>query len=488
MIDTKIAKSGCARAASSVMLPKEAIIKTKQINGSVCVTNFCDFHPVNEAHWQCPDCHCGVCQDCIPEFTLSQERAHCPQCRAPLALAQSKPIRQGIWQLGAGIVRLSISPLSLAFTLLLGLTSLLLSMLAVPSAIIYSLVVVTSFAFGGTITDSLSRSRREANHRLAIKGISRKFDWRVWSSFVLKGLVAIGLATAFTARGEYLLLAGGIVVLVFTLPALMLMPYIQAIAGEHRAINRFVRTIAHLGSDYAALGVWALAIAGSLLVLTDMALFYVPQPGAIALTICLTSQAIVLWCVALGRVAGELNRVAVSQPKTVRKLSQSRSLDAKLDLALLNGDYDRVIALLETAYFRSDVPDFRLEQLFRLLLAQENWTALQKYSYPIMSLLMARGRLTELVSFLKALRKQNPDYRVRDVALCLDLVRVCVRCNESSLLLWLIQDAHIRFPESGDAVAEMYRDAGKILHREFKDHRKALAYLRVASKASESSS
>lgn len=292
-------------------------------------------------------------------------------------------------------------------------------------------------------------------------------------------MIFLFLESAFTSLAVTAFLC------IFLLPLVMILPLSRVVSSDAPLVNRLIRTVAHLESDYVAMSAWGVLLFGSLAIGLDVISFYGTGIATAPLASVMIWLVAVMWGGVLGYAAQEINKQKdIAQVRPVKR-SHGRELDAKLDLALLRGDYDEVISLLESAYFRSQVPDFRLDQLYRLLSAQGNWTALQKYSYAIMTLMLNRGRLSELVEFLKALCRHHPGYRIRDVGLCLDAVRCCVRCDEPKLLLWLVQDAHLRFPESPEAIVEMYRDAGKILHEEFSENRKALAYLRFASRTEE---
>lgn len=429
-----------------------------------------------------------MCQDCLSASSASfahRDELTCPHCKARLASVSVKSKRYSLWQHGAAILSLPLQKMTFLFGGLLALTGFLAVWLGVPVLVVMAVSAAFSLSYGAMLANALAHFKGQIFVLPSLRRLSRHLTKTSLLAFV--GLMALASATSIilALQSSWLSLSVVLLLSFFALPVAMILPFNLTVKKDTALVNRLVRTIAHLESDYMAMSAMGALISGSLLVLLDLTSFYA-APGIYAsLAVWLIWQAAVIWAGVIGYAAHEINKQQVSAPRLPNRSSTVRELDARLDLALLRGDYEEAVSLLESAYFRSQVPDFRLEQLFRLLLAQGNWTALQKYSYAIITLFLNRGRLNELTVFLKNLCRHNPDYRIRDVELCLDAVRCCVRCNEPRLLLWLVQDAHLRFPESPDAIVEMYRCAGKILHEEFSEHRKALAYLRFASKTAE---
>ena len=405
----------------------------------------------------------------------------CPICRKQLELV-SKPVEQGVfWQkipevFQASLAITSLIPILLCSVLSLGLLGPLLAQVIVAWCIFLLLLV-----YGCA----------DARHVVSGHNAFQSFKGNVghiWShvesarhviALVLVALSSVALCLAY-ADSTFAVLASFAWLLV--LPLMLL----TALRDEHEIrvfnINAWVQLLGQLGGHYFVLLVYGASLLGASLVVWDLFTRNVPSVFAIPISVALVSYATLVYFRILGLVLRQQNMMTQHAKRHVGtvKVEHAKQIEADISIALKTGQYEHLFVLLERELRSSSCPDFRREQLYKLVLARDDVRRLELHSQTFLRLLLARGRNRQALDLLKTLRVNNVRYRLYDAVLALSLAGASYKCGEHKLLLWLANDAHERF-DGESAVAELYMLAARALITPFREYAKAAAYLRYVS-------
>ena len=419
----------------------------------------------------------------MPEQGLVSEALRCPSCNSRVTAYVPELSTNSLWHCYGTILSLPLRKQSGLFLLSLLVVFILISLVGLPLYI--SLIGSAFFAlvYGAQLSTLLAKSKMRQT-RMPPTELLFKFEMYRAALPTLYVVIVTTATCAFLFLSQhYVALVVVMVALFFTFPVLAVM----RVQGERPAglspVSHFVQVMANLGPNYIALCCWGLLLVYAGLVGVDGLRTFAPAVIEGAVAPVLVAYLILVWQTAVG-LSMPLRFSAAGADSRSKYASLAANIeDVQIGIALREGKYDRVLALLESDYYRNGMSDYRLEQLYKLSLAQNRHAMLAEYGAVFMSMLLRRGRDEEALSLLRTLRKKREDYRVADAQLCVNLVRSCERRKKQKLLLWLVQDAHCRFPQEPILVAEMYRSAAKVLHKRFRQHDKALAYMKKAAQA-----
>jgi hypothetical protein len=419
----------------------------------------------------------------MPEQGLASEALRCPSCNFPVTAYAPEVSTNSLWHCYGTILSLPLRNQSGLFLLSLLVVFILTSLVGLPLYI--SLIGSAFFALVYGVQPSSRQAKTKTGQaRIPLTNLLFKLD------MYRAALPTLCVVVASTLTCAFLFLSHHYVAFVVVMAALLFtLPVVAVIEGQEERpvglspLSYFVQVMANLGPNYIALCSWGLLLVYAGLVGIDGLQTFAPAFIQSAAAPVLVAYLILVWQTAVGLSMPMQFSAAGADSRSKYASSVTNIEEVQIGIALREGKYDRVFALLESDYYRNGMSDYRLEQLYKLSLAQNRHALLVEYGAVFMSMLVRRGRDEEALSLLFTLRKKREDYRVADAQLCLNLVKSCERKKKQKLLLWLVQDAHWRFPQDQILVAEMYRSAAKVLHKCFRQHAKALAYMKKAAQA-----
>jgi len=397
----------------------------------------------------------------------------CSQCSGKLQLVQGAQMGRPLWSDQAQALRFVASGGNLSLILFLALVGSVWQFSALSFhfdlAILASFLLLSCFAFAGV--SSLVKASRSPESWPLLTKASSEFEIKKHGGSAL-------LATASLSGVIYLWQSANVAAAVLAVTALitlapLLLLKLLVPRGGIAAI------LAKLNAGYFATVFSGLCS----FVLTFLAVnfVHVHLPPVYAFPCAVTAIGIGMfsYCATLALAACELTRDQWPGERTHVGVKESE-FDARLELALKQGQYERVQDLLEGELFRLDSRDYRLEQMHKLLTYTEDWKGLAKFSQSILHYYLSRGRESEAIAVARQLRGEMPAYKMNDLKLMLRLAKACEKADETGLLLWLAQNAHLRFREQELLVAELYLLVSKVLRTKLDDPSRAETFKRFA--------
>ena len=447
--------------------------------------HYCSFHPLLPAHYKCENCKSDLCQSCMPEPGLSLHSLRCASCSARLVPHSSASSETPLWHYSGAILKQPLLGHSGWF--LLAMLVIFTAGALVNFPLYIGLIIAAAFAVvhGSQLSSFLACNAGRRRATPALKRLFKLGDYRKTLPMLVVWTASVSVCVLLQTSQQYFILVFVSSLLTLVVPVLTVMQALGDEPSELLNLNRFVQVGSRLGNNYMALVCWGLLIFFSGLASLDGLQRYAPTILEGALAPVLLAYLILVWQSMIGFSARSQLGTSDVAAETRHAPLRSSIEERRLGMALREGKYEQVVSLLEGDFYRHGMQDYRLEQLYKLSLVWDGDNLQQKYGAMFMAMLLRRGRDEEALNLLQSQRQKNADYRVADALLCLELVRTCERERKQKLLLWLVQDAHWRFDKSQDLVAQMYRSAAKVLHKHFKQHAKALAYMKKAAQACE---
>ncbi len=163
---------------------------------------------------------------------------------------------------------------------------------------------------------------------------------------------------------------------------------------------------------------------------------------------------------------------------------RSRRIDADIDMSLKEGNYNRVSGILEESLKRDPDNPVRLEQLYRLAAARNDWKTLNAHQGKLLQWTVALRRHQELKTLLALLRQQDPEFQPSDPEQTVACAELLFLQQEPKAALQLLKDFHKRFP-SNEQIAPAYILAARALANGFGQWEKAISFLRFATKSTD---
>jgi hypothetical protein len=430
------------------------------------VAGFCDFHPHLEAGWTCPQCHQSSCERCLQDQAPSEANYRCPVCHFSLTnIPKQKAEQRFGWHARSLRAYLFSKPLGLLLGANLALSglSVQLGLEVQPTLILLCLLpLLLGMVMGATIM--LKGTRR---HPL----VSSALNFR--DIFGHCALLAGATGAGFWLWSEMQLAAVVWSFVMALVAPLLMLSYLFSLESFDQ--DKTVRARLHRVWIVTNIGFAGLLSVAGLLSFLSVSL---GSQYFIYASACLLSLAIpVIYClIALNSCSVEAQNIAVS----VRPLSEHEKRDELIQLALRTGRFDDARAQLIRECYRSDSPDYRFVQLYRLLVFQKDWHALAHHTPAIVTYFLKRGRDEEVFHLLENLRTELPDFFIQDLSLLLRLAKRCANENKHILLLWLAREAHERFPHERLRVAELYLRVSRIMREHYHEPELASGFARFA--------
>lgn len=437
--------------------------------------HYCSYHPVTSAQAKCPGCEGYFCSACLEASAGSLGDLPCPRCKGALQALDNLATPQTELSYPRALYQVLKQPaLRVALLASTGLAILLL--FAAPSPnILHELLGLASV----TLLSALALQQRHP----AQKAIDRE-------SFIASLLGFLGLGLAIwslqqSAHGWAMLLP---VVLVSPITALVLLSALarteDQLSERFKQIPRYLATIKR---DVALLVLLSLGVFWGWATIIDFCQRHLSATQTLAIAVVTLAFALLSfgeWLLQL------LEKHQLLTPTSARKARQQalrpatsdalRIATAQVDMALKDGDYPQACELLLAEMKRGN-QRVCAEPLFNLMEALHDRKGLLQHSHAFLILHLRNNDTMKALAFLAQLRKLDPQFRIFDCALALELARACRKHKQHKQALWLAHEAHIRF-ENDQGVADLYLLAAKTLVEAFKEHDKARSYLNHINK------
>ncbi len=158
-----------------------------------------------------------------------------------------------------------------------------------------------------------------------------------------------------------------------------------------------------------------------------------------------------------------------------------RRIDADIDINLKDGNYDRVLVILQDSLQREPANTHRLGQLYRLLSARHDTVELYRYHPRLLGWLASCNDAEGLVELLAILEKLEPGFHLEDAELSVRCARLLYQHGEYRGALRLLRDCHKRFADH-EQLAPACLLVAQTLANGLDQWEKATAYLNFIGK------
>ncbi|WP_227519790.1 hypothetical protein [Mangrovitalea sediminis] len=444
---------------------------------------YCHYHPVETARWLCPDCQMFYCPNCIPDADSRRHRGACPRCGKNLRYLGDAAEAPPFW---ARIPAFFRYPLSTDPLLVIVLCTL------VPLLVQRNLV-------GGLVTLALTAALLKYNFAVLARTAEGTFTapplamaFRGGFVIVILQLLLFAIIGLSTFAAGYV---GGKVLafLVLAFCVLALPAAIMVLAMEQRlpaAINPLVlmTLITRIGWPYFVLYGHLVLLSLAAGAAQDFALRHFPDYVGHPVAGFLNSYFTVIFFNMLGYVLYQyqeaLGYVADAEENPTpgpadRPSAQRREAD--IDMALKDGDYDRVQRLLLENLKQQPRDGAQIERLYLLLKARNDHAELYRQQQRLLPWLIKGHDGGKLADYLNRLVQTEPDLRLNDPVVAFQCAQLLYHAGEYRWVLRLLRDFHKRFPDYQDT-ASAYLLVARTLANGLHQWDKAEAFLRFIEK------
>ena len=441
---------------------------------------YCHYHPISPAVWQCQHCHTNYDKACMPDADAKKHTAFCPKCSYSMHAIDIHADNRPFWQAN---VLFGKAPLNYEALVILAFSAFLALFytIHIAAAIICGTIIFLSVIFYACIMAQsavdIEPNKPKLGDLLSFETFKGHVPFMLLLSVCLFSPVAMSLLT-----GK---LAGTLTAAISLslLPALAI-SYIQ----QHTDISASFIAIRKLQYRYFGTVLYIMSAYFLCVFTYDFSQQHLPTIMTPVITsLCFSYSTIFIFSMLAFISRQNLSQVTrVKNTPTQRPAShhissifdtaQNDRLEADIDIALKSGNFNRAISLLETEIKQNNFIESRRDQLFKLLMAKKDPELIEKYSELFLWLLIGQMRTVESVTLLKDLRAHNLDYQILDIKLCKVLSEILEENNEYELVTWITREAHQRFKPSID-LAEMLLSSAKILLIRFKNKKLAHEYL-----------
>ena len=454
--------------------------------------HYCHYHPSSLAKWYCEHCHLYYDKVCVPDANVLEKKGVCLKCRSALQFIDKQYENRPYWQITTQFFLMPFNVEALWVVTLSILLSLFYSVHSVATVLVPLLIISLLAHYGRQINKSfvglnIKDSMPTLTFFLSFSKIKSNVD--------LIFLLALGLIGPILLDRYVGLISALILVIasLSSLPALMLI-----FLKDEGELKEKVNQLKKMGVSYLGLVGY---LSGAYLV-SIMLLDFSLQHFTPFLTSAITSLSSAYFGIVLFSMLAYISNQQTSQ--ITEKILENddttkfqgstfydgddQRLEARIDIALKRGEFLKVTSLLEKELKRDNSSDLRRDQLYQLFKAQKNLQGLEKYSLLFLALQLGRGKLIDIAELLMLLKSYNPAFRVNDSHLSAQLAEGLYKIHQYSLVVWLAEDAHVRFPVMCEQmelkrsvnhdVASLYLLAAKTLLAKLDDRKKAYVLLK----------
>jgi hypothetical protein len=463
------------------------------------VSQYCHFHPISPAKWQCTKCSRLYDNACLPNANEKLEHGQCPFCQSPLSYLSSENSSRSERYLLKHLIKDCLTTTTLyLFSISVGMAAI--STLVDINTTLKFLVCFTAVLFINLhFTRKFTYFRHEFQQTGRRSSFSRNkhkpssediFSPKTSIQLTLvAGLLLLFPIYCFYSLhwflGVLLILIGG-----SALPFLI-------IFSLHSSENDQGITIPMLFKElkpYALkLSLQSLSLFWLVLFASDLALSLTPLIIAITISAALSALALFIilnystraFMLSVRKLSVQnMRKLGLQQnkaqapkgPGTIYNHDKISTLDTDIDLALKTGQYLNVVSLLEEALKRNGTSNLRRQQLFLLLSELKDYANLSRYAGLFLHWMLERNKIKDASQLIYQLRKNDPAFLIHDLELINSLAKHFFRAKKYALTVWLAEDAKTRF-QACENLAELYLSAAQAMITHYKDLEKAEEYL-----------
>ncbi len=449
----------------------------RQIGYSACairlidktVKQYCSYHPVTSAHAACSACNVYYCARCLEATAGCPETPNCPHCKGGLEALDTGKARGAAPHILQSLLAPLHTPLRLGL-----LCSLLIAgsfaMLDEPATAAYEGLVIALSALCSAFALSLIDHKNRSNtpHRAGL---------------IVVAMLAYGLPwLLFQLAGPWTML-----IVALLCSPLLCFGLLAALQSRQLSWAEIWQTFPAMLSALKHANLLLIATAAVTLLswtlLMDASRSLLPESFGLPLMSLFVSYTLLLfghwshaWLVYHGLQNGTASAAQHNAAIKAPAFDPVRATSAQIDMALKEGKYHTAKVLLEED-IKLGHRQLRAESLYVLLRYLNDEEGLLRHSHLFLRWMLFHKHDDKALAFLAELRRCDAAFRIHDADLCLQLAACCRRHKQHKQLLWLANEAHIRF-EGEAAVAEIYLLAAKTLVEAFDELGKAQNYLK----------
>ncbi|MFE8070047.1 hypothetical protein QQM79_03225 [Marinobacteraceae bacterium S3BR75-40.1] len=445
---------------------------------------FCDYHPNDNAKWHCQSCQLHYCTSCMPDADLRAQRGFCPHCGKTLQYRGAAGQVEPFWNRLPAFFRYPLGRDPLLLIAICTLVPMILSAnligIGVSLFLFFALFkyiyrIIEHTAEGHLTPPALAEAFSGGGFAIVLKQFAVFF---LMGGLVFTAGLVGGQPLAVTAM-LFLLLAMPASVIVLA----MEQDVIAAINPLH-----LMTLMARIGWPYIVLyaHLFLMMLVGG--AIQDFALSHFSPLIGQPVAGFVNSYFMLIFFHMLGYLVfqyqDELGFASDHQDgETLQNAHRDRGkrLDADIDMAVKDGEYDKAQNLLVEALKRSPGNTLRLQQMYRLATARNDRATLYKQQHRLLPWLVQQQAGEGLADTLRALYAADPDFKLDDPRLAYQCAQVLYNQGEYKLLISLLRDFHKRFPEFED-LPGAYLLVAKALANGYQRWDKARAFLQFIVK------
>jgi len=440
---------------------------------------YCDYHPDTGARWHCAGCTRHYCHQCMPQATPRQSMAACPRCGERMHYYGDSGQVRPFWREWARFPRY---PLHQDPALVMLLCTLVPLLMQDP----FVTVVLLAGLFLALFKYLFEVIERTAKGQLKPPSLDQAFTAEGYRIIFQHAGVLIVMAAAVYSAGE---LAGTTAAIalagffIFALPASMVLLVRDHDLGPALNPLALLSLILRLGLAYPVLFVMLAAIVGVSGWLGVQAQQWLPHWLGLPAAGLLLSYALLVFFHLMGyslyqyqALLGVAAEAEDAQTPAAKSVDRRRRLDADLDMAIKEGEYDQVQKLLEDISQHHPGDDRYLRALYRLIEARDDGQSRRKHHRKLLRWLVRQHDGAGISRLLRRILRDDHEFQVTDAELSFQCAQLLFHHGDYRLLFRLLRDFGQRFPET-PLIPDACLLIARTLANARQDFRRARAYL-----------
>lgn len=436
---------------------------------------YCRYHPIVVANWHCPQCRRNYCRDCVPAADATLQTGTCPQCRSPLSVLKERKTELPFWQNMAQFCLFPFRQEPALLMLILAALSLIALAGEVAGLVVLGLGLFLLHRYAHACAIGFARGRFEAP---SVQVLLDAGEYTSTTAFLLANVVLIGSVVLSLWFDQTLSAVGLGLLALLVAPALLISVLRQQDLRLALKPETLLAPLVRMDRQYWWLSAFLALEVLIGLIATDLFVQHAPAfivypAGTIIVTALFLALAALLGYVLCQYDAFDLSsHQETTKPRKAKGELPVLITDTLIDMALKDGELDKVIELLKGALKQKGSADLRRDQLFTLLHQRGDYAALLEDAEIYLWRQLTRGQYRQAFTLLKEFQQTQATFCLHDLELSAELAELCFKHEEYKLLLWLARDAHKRFkPEP--ALARLYTLAADTLSQHFGADKKA---------------
>ena len=439
----------------------------------------CDYHPDTGARWYCAACTRHYCHQCMPQVPPRQSIGACPRCGERMHYFGDAGQVRPFWREWTRFPRYPLHQDPLLVMLLCTLVPLLMQGPFVTVVLIAGLFLVL-FKYLFEVIE------RTGKGQLQPPSLDQAFTAEGYRIiFQQAGVLIVMTAAVYSARelaGNTAAIAlGGF--FIFALPASMVLLVRDHDLGPALNPLALLSLILRLGPAYPVLFAMLAVIVGISGWLGVQAQQWLPHGLGLPAAGLLLSYALLMFFHLLGyslyqyqALLGVAAEAEQARTPAGKGMDQRRRLDADLDRAVKEGEYDQAQKLLEDIIQRHPGDDRYLQALYRLIEARDDSESRRRHHRKLLRWLVREHDGAAISQLLRRILREDGEFQITDAELSFQCAQLLFHCGDYRLLFRLLRDFGQRFPDT-QLIPDACLLTARTLANARQDFRRARAYL-----------